>query len=259
MGLNPTCTVYGDAPPQNAVAGDPVDIALKFPAGVAIWALTVVSCDDQNSVAAIQATLVVNQTSKTAVFTAPADLGSAVILQSVVGTVNGLGLDTFGNVDPSYTTTFKVNVPASNGLHVIASGEVSEENTAVGWIEEINAAVRVSGSATILGYPPPIDFAVGLVNASSSSSLVAGSKCLRLLVNITTAYSSGASLSVGLGGSSPILDLLVEGVDLTVAGEFWFDLPAVLWPSTAPVQATVAGGPSVGACELTLVAGPVVS
>lgn len=149
---SPTCTVNGSATPQDVTASSTVTIALVSTAGANFWFLQATATDDLNTAAAINATLSINQVTKTATFTAPAGLGSAVIFTSTVGigqgSALGAGLDANGVLQTTYTTTFKVNVKASSGLRVIATSESLEQGSA-GWIAQINAAIRAVAAATL--------------------------------------------------------------------------------------------------------------
>ena len=148
MALSPICTVNNLAVPQTVATGASVEIELATPAGVGFWGVIAIGCDETTSLSAVNATISINQTTHKATFTAPASLGSAVIFQSTVGvngqSTQGAGRDVNGVVQSSYTTTFKVNVAASNGLHVIAVNETTEENATFGNIAEVNAAIRAS-------------------------------------------------------------------------------------------------------------------
>lgn len=149
MSLNPTCTVNNGAAPADVATGASVEIELEFPAGALFWGITAISADETTNVGAINASLSVNQTTKKATFTAPSTLGSCVIFQSTVGTgstsTQGAGRDLNGVLQPTWTTTLKVNVPTTGGLRVLALNETYEQNASAGWIEEVNRAIRASG------------------------------------------------------------------------------------------------------------------
>lgn len=161
---SPSCTVNGTAaPPAVAVtASSTPTIALAVPAGANFWQLQAVSADELTSIATINASLSVNMGTKTATFTAPSALGSAVIFQSIVG-VKTLGTDAGGTLQPSYFTTFKVNVLTASGLAVVALNEILEQSLTNGWIGEINAAVRASGSGSLSPTTPQILTAPGTI------------------------------------------------------------------------------------------------
>jgi hypothetical protein len=142
MAISPACTVNSGSTPADVAASSTVNGALANTTGVEYWSLSVISTDDTNTVAAVAATLTVNQTAKTFSFTAPG-LGSAVILQSVVG-VKGLGLDANGVFQSSFVTTFKVNVLTSNGFRVFAANEGSEQDPTFGWTKIVNAVIRAA-------------------------------------------------------------------------------------------------------------------
>jgi hypothetical protein len=146
MAISPACTVNGSAtPPAIAVAGgSTVTIALANSAGVQYWSIACTSTDELNTAAAVNATLVVNMGAKTATFTAPAGLGSAVIFTSTVG-ISNIGIDQNKVVQPSFSTTFKVNVATSGSAVVMAANETLEQLAMFGWIGIINAFIRSGG------------------------------------------------------------------------------------------------------------------
>src|SRR5271167_2540495 len=123
---SPICSVNGLTPPQNVTAGATVTFGLVSTAGANFWSAFVSDTDELNTTAAVQATVTLNQTTKTGTVTAPAGLGSAVQITSVVG-ITGLGLDANGAVQKSFTTTFKINVLAANGLAVLTGNETTEQ------------------------------------------------------------------------------------------------------------------------------------
>ena len=126
----------------NVTGGSTVTGALASTAGANFFGVTIVSCDDQNTVAAITATLTVNTGAKTFSFTAPASAGSCVVIQIQVGVI-GLGLDANGVVQSSFTTTTQINVLTTGGNAVLAVNERSEYDATFGWIKKINTAIRV--------------------------------------------------------------------------------------------------------------------
>lgn len=160
---SPVCTVNGGAPPVAVAAGATlVTIALANPSGANYWSIAATSTDETNSAAAVNATLVVNMTAKTATFTAPASLGSSVIFTSTVG-IQGLGIDSNRESQPALTTTFKVNVLTTGGQPVMAANEALEQNATFGWIVEINQFIRAGGG----GIPTSATTRVSVVHSAS--------------------------------------------------------------------------------------------
>lgn len=153
---SPTCTVNGSSPPQDVTGASTPTIALASTAGANYWFLSCIDTDDTNVAATINASLSINLTAKTATFTAPAGAGSAVLFMSTVGVASGsalgAGLDANFVVQPSYTTTFKVNVPTSGGQHVLCTQETFEQSATFGWIVEVNALIRSSSSFVAPGF-----------------------------------------------------------------------------------------------------------
>lgn len=173
---SPQCLVGGVATPADVTAGATVSVALANAAGANYWSLIAIATDELNTAAAINATLAINQTTKTATFTAPSGLGSAVIFQSTVGILGSsspaAGKDANGAVQPSFTTTFKVNVRTAALLRVIVPNETLEQGV---WTNELNAAIRTGSGASSSGlFISPVDIAAGsgtLVNNSGSETV----------------------------------------------------------------------------------------
>lgn len=147
-GPDPTCLVNGSVTPYDAAASATITITLNAPAGVRYWSVLCTATDELNTPAAVNATLTINQTTKTATCTLSAVLGSAYIFTSTVG-INGLGLDANSVQQPSFSTTFKVNVKASNAARVLAENETFEQSAAAGWCAVINPALRAGVSVPI--------------------------------------------------------------------------------------------------------------
>jgi hypothetical protein len=174
---NPAVSVNSLTPPQDTTASATVNVALLSSAGAVYWFLTCVGADDLTSVATINASISINLSAKTATFTAPNGAGQCVIMQSTVGigtaSQAGFGTDANNQVQPLFTTTFKVNVATAGGLHVIASNEKLEQDSVYGWINEINKALRAVSGAVVPVPPWVTVTATGttLTNGQSGSSV----------------------------------------------------------------------------------------
>ena len=136
--LSPICTVNGVAPPVDVAASSTITVALVTPAGVGAWSITCTSTDELGSTSTTNATTSVNMAAKTATFQVPATLGSKLIFTSTVG-VSSLGRDGNGILQPTYTTTFAVNVATNEGT----------EQSPFGWISEVNDFIRAAAAAGI--------------------------------------------------------------------------------------------------------------
>lgn len=147
-GPDPTCLVNGSVTPYDAAASATITITLNSPAGVRYWSVLCTATDELNTPGAVNSTLTINQTTKTATCTVTAVLGSAYIFTSTVG-INGLGLDANNVQQPAFSTTFKVNVKASNAARVLAENETFEQSAAAGWCAVINPALRAGVSVPI--------------------------------------------------------------------------------------------------------------
>jgi hypothetical protein len=154
---SPTCLISGSATPADVTASGTISGALASATGVVFWGVTAIGTDELNTPAAVNATLTVNMGAHTFSFTAPSGLGSTVIFQSTVGaagSTQGHGVDVNGNYQPSYTTTFKVNVKTAGGLRVMAENESFEQDSVFGWISEVNKGIRAAtagGATTVTG------------------------------------------------------------------------------------------------------------
>lgn len=150
---SPACTVNSTATTNgvDVTASSTPTIALVSASGVTVWELECIGTDENNVAATINASLSINQVAKTATFSAPSSLGSALIFRSRVNN----GVDANGTVQSSYTTTFKVSVLTSGGARVGALNETTENSATFGWVGVVNGAVRLSpsGAGTITGAP----------------------------------------------------------------------------------------------------------
>lgn len=145
---SPICLVNGASTTNgvNAAASSTVTIQLSDLTGVNSWEIVCISTDENNTSAAVNATVVItNPITKTATFTMPATSnGSAVLFQS---RVNG-GVDVNGRAVSGYTTTFIVHA-LFHTLRLAAANETTEADSVAGWVSKFNAAIRVVGlSAT---------------------------------------------------------------------------------------------------------------
>jgi lysophospholipase L1-like esterase len=138
---SPNCTINGlsavggvDVPASSSVA-----IALASGPTSPLWSLRCVSTDDSTTADSINASLSVNQATKTATFTTPALQGLAALFESKVNN----GIDPITQLpDATLTTTFKVSVLSALGSRVIAKDERDEGDPNYGWITVINSLIR---------------------------------------------------------------------------------------------------------------------
>ncbi len=135
---SPLCTVNSTATTNgvDVTGGSTVTIQLANLAGVKQWSIQCLTTDELNSPTTITAGLSINQTTKTATFTAPAS-ACALRFQSQVN----VGL-TNGVADPTLTTTFCVYVQTASGLRLGAFNETTEGSAANGWGAKFNALIR---------------------------------------------------------------------------------------------------------------------
>lgn len=136
---DPTCTINGltSVGGQNVTASSTVTIQLANLAGVNSWSISCIGTDETNVSSTITSSLVINTTTKTATFTAPA-AGSALIFQSKV---NG-GVDINGVSQAAYTKTFGVYVPSPSGFRLAAVNETTEGDASYGWVSKLNRVAK---------------------------------------------------------------------------------------------------------------------
>lgn len=153
----------------DVTAGNTITIGLGDTTGVSSWSITCIATDETSTAPAI----VVNNTNKTATFTAPA-AGKALRFQSKVN--NGIGPN--GTVVPSYTTTFVVHTLAANALRVV-SFEEGIECGPFGYLPKLNSIIR------------------GATTASSTSMSYTGNARMRVdgdIANVTTTDTTVTSI-----------------------------------------------------------------
>jgi hypothetical protein len=107
-------------------------------------------------------------------------------------------------------------------------------------------------SPTVSGALYVIDFTIGTSSSQSSTSYIpANAIVLRADVTITSAYSGGATISVGQTGSTSLL--LGTGDNIPQTIDEYQSSARVAWGSTQyQVLVTVGGSPSVGAGVVTI-------
>jgi hypothetical protein len=96
-----------------------------------------------------------------------------------------------------------------------------------------------------------VDFALALTTASSVTSIPANAVILRSEVKVTTAYSAGATISVGQTGTAALLQATGDNVPQTI-DEYIADQRTAWGASPSQVLATVAGAPTLGAATVTV-------
>jgi hypothetical protein len=157
---SPICTINGGSSVNglNVTPGATVTIALASGPNSPAWSISCTSTDETTVAATITAGLSINQTTKVATLTAPAD-GKAMIFTSVV---NG-GLDpATQKVDSSLTTTLAVYTLTAAGNRVVAVNERGEGNSLFGWITTINPIIRATvTSPTVTAISPNVGFRLG--------------------------------------------------------------------------------------------------
>lgn len=114
-----------------------------------------------------------------------------------------------------------------------------------------------SGSAWVAVVPSvsgamyQISFALGTATASSATQIPANAIVTDTELDITTAYSAGATISVGQTGTAALLMATGDNTPQTV--NQYNDHGRVAWGASAlAVLATIAGAPSTGVAVLTV-------
>lgn len=190
---SPICLVDGYATTNgvDVTAGATVTIALADTAGVAQWNLSCLYTDEDNSAATINSGLSVNLVNKTATFTAPATLGSALIFQSKVNN----GIDLNGVAQSSYVTTFKVSVLAVNGLRVVALNETTENHASFGWTGIVNSGVRTALTAASAGAGLSASGNILNVGQNADNTITVNANDIQLTPSFYTPYPINGKLA----------------------------------------------------------------
>lgn len=216
MTISPAILIGGLVPPVDVSAGATVNGALASTAGVRFFAVTVTACDELNTVAALQATLSVNQSAKTFSLTAPGSTGSAVIVRVQVG-INGLMLDANSQYQTSFAQTFKINVTTGAGLRVVAVGELTEQDPAFGSVSITNQAARNAGGGG--GGAVGGQFNLTLANGRNDNLSTTG-LTLGLIGGPTAAFSiSGIASTASSKNGLPIVLVNTTAFQMTILHE----------------------------------------
>lgn len=243
---SPLCNVNNAAPPQSVTGGASFEIELANPTGALFWGITGIGCDETTNLATVNASGSINQGTKKATFTAPSTLGSCVIFQSTVGiggnSSQGAGRDVDNNLVKAFTTTFKVDVLTSLGLSVIALNETFEENTASGWIAELNAAIRaISGNIPLT--PGFLRLTAGTaVNTPTVTSSAPNQSGLVALADTTSAWSNPFRLPTGSNAPDAFEITLVDSKNKWSTNALTVTTDTGSVPIVDPAQIGGAGG-----------------
>ncbi len=147
---SPICKVNGVSTVDgvDVAGGSTVTIALSNAAGVMLWTVACVGCDEENSVGAVNDAVTLDSVALTATFVMPnVASGGTLLFESVVNA----GKDVNGTPQDSYRTRFGVFQLGVFGLRVGALNETTEGSAEFGWTKTINTAIRLydtSRSAT---------------------------------------------------------------------------------------------------------------
>lgn len=209
---SPICTVKdGAGSPQATTSYVPVTptntvtIQLADTTGATSWSITCIGADETTDASAITSALVVNSSTKTATFTAPA-AGKSLLFQS---RING-GVDTNGATQAAYTTTFKVATLTGGGFAVGAVGETTEHDGTYGYTALINEMIRAGGGAT--GDTGPAG-PTGPTGATGDTGPAGAGGTWTQLADIDCTAFTTANLVTGGDGTKTI-----NGVPWTLAG-----------------------------------------
>jgi hypothetical protein len=91
-----------------------------------------------------------------------------------------------------------------------------------------------------------IQVTIGLATVSSVTSIPANAVVTRVVTSVSTAYSAGATISVGQTGTVALLQATSDIVPQTI-DSYGSSLPVAWGGSALPVLITIAGSPAVGA------------
>src|SRR5271169_553033 len=164
--ISAICTVNGQATTSESVkvtAGTTVTIQLNDPTGVNSYIPTCSGTDERNDAATIQASLTINNITKTATFTAPNNDGYGCMMTFISLVIGSQSTITD-------TAKFGIAVLTTAGLEKFAQNETTEGNTKYGWIPKLNNLVENSaGPLENTATPNPTPDTLALRDASGNS------------------------------------------------------------------------------------------
>ncbi len=212
----------------DVTASNVITIRLADSTGVTAWGLTCVDTDDTLVAATINASLVIDQLTKTATYTEPAGLGTAITFQSVVQEGNRDGA-----VYAPYTTRFQVHCLTAESLRVMSSNETTESSASFGWIVKMNTKIRQAaggGSFNPIAIATSLIFAAATVAPTITQTItgVATGQPLRIAAQEAATTGGKLTLASGVGGTTNgDLDLAsgaATRLRISPAGDInWFD------------------------------------
>lgn len=86
---------------------------------------------------------------------------------------------------------------------------------------------------------------------TSTNNIPAGSTIIGVYVDITTAYSAGATMQIGKLGT---LAYILDTTDITITTQQLETYHATIaWASAEKVYITIAGSPALGACDVYII------
>lgn len=235
--VNGTTLAVSGTTGANVSSGSTITIKLTNPAGVQAWSILCTSTDEITSAATVNATLVQNNTTWSATFTAPTtNFGAALQFQSITnqGYANQCNF------------TFGCFIPL-DGYRLFFGAETVESNATVGNAADLNALARGvangggGGSFT----------AGGDLSGTSSSQTVSK---IQGVVITTSAVSSGKILtatgSTSAVWASPVAPTSISGITISGTPSVGYILTATSssaanW-QVAPSGAFTAGGDLTG-------------
>lgn len=92
---------------------------------------------------------------------------------------------------------------------------------------------------------------LALVTLSSTNQIPANAIVSECVVDITTAYTAGTTISVGITGTPTLFQLTTDNL-ATAIGSYVVPLDVTVGASAANVLITVAGSPAVGAAAIAV-------
>ena len=175
--------------------------------------------------------------------------GSTASVAAAGSVASGLSGLTAGAVYWLSTTPGQMTTTQPESNAYVMGVAISETQMLVGTIP---AALGSGGGGGGSGSVNVMEFTATTATATSATQIPANATIMSVSVQVSTAYSTGATLSLGTPASA---SLLMATTDLwpQQLGIFPIEVMGLAWASAANIRLTVAGSPAAGAARVRVV------